>query len=66
MGSPRAYASRVLSKPDARFDGGCCGIHVAEYVTALPPRAVLAERLHQATRRAQLQIERRQDGDKKS
>ncbi len=33
------------------------GIHVAEYLTALPPRVVLAERLHQATARAHLQIE---------
>ncbi|MCL2896173.1 PDDEXK nuclease domain-containing protein [Brenneria tiliae] len=33
------------------------GIHVAEYLTSLPPRAVLVERLQQATRRAQLQIE---------
>ncbi|MGP2832043.1 PDDEXK nuclease domain-containing protein [Serratia nevei] len=31
-------------------------IHVAEYLTALPPRGVLVERLHQATQRAQLQI----------
>lgn len=35
------------------------GIHVAEYLTTLPPRAVLAERLHQATQRAQIQIEQR-------
>lgn len=35
------------------------GIHVAEYLTTLPPRAVLVERLHQATHRAQLQIARR-------
>lgn len=33
------------------------GIHVAEYLTALPPRGVLVERLQQATRRAQLQIQ---------
>jgi len=32
------------------------GIHVAEYLTTLPPRAVLAKRLQQATQRAQLQI----------
>ncbi len=38
------------------------GIHVAEYLTALPPRAVLAERLGEATRRARLQTARR-DGD---
>jgi predicted nuclease of restriction endonuclease-like (RecB) superfamily len=35
------------------------GIHVAEYLTALPPRAILIERLEQATRRAQRQIEQR-------
>lgn len=35
------------------------GIHVAEYLTTLPPRTVLVERLHQATQRAQLQIARR-------
>lgn len=37
------------------------GIHVAEYLTTLPPRTVLIERLEQATRRAQLQIEQRLD-----
>ncbi|MCC7489102.1 MAG: DUF1016 family protein [Gammaproteobacteria bacterium] len=35
------------------------GIHVAEYLTTLPPRALLVERLQQATQRAQLQIEQR-------
>ena len=35
------------------------GIHVAEYLTTLPPRAVLGERLQQATERARLQIEQR-------
>jgi len=35
------------------------GIHVAEYLTALPPRELLAERLQQATARAQQQIEHR-------
>ncbi len=35
------------------------GIHVAEYLTALPPRGVLVERLQQATQRAQLQIGQR-------
>ena len=35
------------------------GIHVAEYLTALPPRELLAERLQQATVRAQQQIEHR-------
>lgn len=41
------------------------GIHVAEYLTTLPPRAVLIERLQQATRRAQLQIEQRTESDDK-
>ncbi|PLC49764.1 hypothetical protein CR159_10745 [Pollutimonas subterranea] len=40
------------------------GIHVAEYLTTLPPRAVLGERLLQATARARLQIEHRQPGDR--
>jgi hypothetical protein len=41
------------------------GIHVAEYLTTLPPRAVLIERLEEATRRAQLQIQNRpQEKDK--
>jgi hypothetical protein len=35
------------------------GIHVAEYLTTLPPRAVLVERLQQAAQRAQSQIEQR-------
>ncbi|MGJ7546151.1 PDDEXK nuclease domain-containing protein [Variovorax sp. LT1R16] len=35
------------------------GIHVAEYLTTLPPRTVLVERLQQAARRAQFQIEQR-------
>ncbi len=35
------------------------GIHVAEYLTALPSRELLAERLQQATARAQQQIEHR-------
>lgn len=30
------------------------GIHVAENLTALPPRGVLVERLQQATRRTQV------------
>ena len=38
---------------------GQSGIHVAEYLTALPPRKLLAERLQQATARAQQQIEHR-------
>jgi YhcG PDDEXK nuclease domain len=39
------------------------GIHVAEYLTTLPPRAVLIERLEQATRRAQLRVGQRMQGD---
>lgn len=35
------------------------GIHVAEYLTTLPPRALLGERLQQAAERARLQIKRR-------
>lgn len=35
------------------------GIHVAEYLTSLPSRAVLGERLQQAAERARLQIEQR-------
>ncbi|MFK1435581.1 PDDEXK nuclease domain-containing protein [Pseudomonas aeruginosa] len=35
------------------------GIHVAEYLTALPPKGVLLERLEHATQQAQLQIEQR-------
>jgi hypothetical protein len=41
------------------------GIHVAEYLTTLPPRAVLVERLHQTTQRAQLQIKQRGDREDK-
>lgn len=33
------------------------GIHVAEYLTTLPPRAMLVERLHQAAQRAQFQVQ---------
>src|SRR5699024_87906 len=36
------------------------GIHVAEYLTTLPPRAVLVKRLQQATQRARLQMEQRE------
>ncbi|MGE0126973.1 MAG: YhcG family protein [Blastocatellales bacterium] len=35
---------------------GASGIHVAEYLTELPPRELLAERLHQAVVRARLQL----------
>ncbi|MFK3818035.1 YhcG family protein [Pseudomonas sp. NPDC089407] len=37
------------------------GIHVAEYLTSLPPREMLSERLQQATARARLQIKKRDD-----
>ncbi|WP_329006745.1 PDDEXK nuclease domain-containing protein [Pseudomonas aeruginosa] len=40
------------------------GIHVAEYLTNLPPRAVLGEKLQQATERARLQIEQREPSEK--
>jgi hypothetical protein len=40
------------------------GIHVADYLTTLPPRTVLIDRLEQATRRAQLQIEQRAQSSK--
>lgn len=40
------------------------GIHVAEYLTSLPPRAVLGEKLQQATERARLQIKQRQPSEK--
>jgi hypothetical protein len=35
------------------------GIHVAEYLTALPSRKVLGEKLHLATERARRQLEQR-------
>lgn len=40
------------------------GIHVADYLTALPPRAVLIERLQQAACRARLRIEQRGAGER--
>jgi predicted nuclease of restriction endonuclease-like (RecB) superfamily len=40
------------------------GIHVAEYLTALPPRPVMVEKLQQATDRAKLQIEQRKKDNK--
>ncbi|KCV29022.1 PF06250 domain protein, partial [Bordetella bronchiseptica 00-P-2730] len=40
------------------------GIHVAEYLTTLPPRAVLGKRLQQATERARSQINQRDDAVK--
>ncbi len=35
---------------------GASGVHVAEYLTELPPRELLAERLHQAVIRARLRL----------
>ncbi|WP_412023685.1 PDDEXK nuclease domain-containing protein [Burkholderia cepacia] len=40
------------------------GIHVAEYLTALPSRAVLMERLQQATHRAQLRVRQRNTAER--
>lgn len=37
------------------------GIHVAEYLTTLPPRELLAKRLQQATAKARLQVEQHHD-----
>jgi len=39
------------------------GIHVAEYLTSLPSRAVLGKRLQQATERAHLQLEQQRFGN---
>src|SRR3546814_10310526 len=44
----------------------CSSDLVAEYLTALPPRGVLVERLQQATQRAQLQIEQRKTDNERS
>ena len=35
------------------------GIHVAEYLTELPPREVLKQRLHEAVVRTRLRLEQR-------
>jgi len=40
---------------------GQAGIHVAEYLTALPPREVLAERFHAAIERSRKRMENRID-----
>jgi hypothetical protein len=40
------------------------GIHVAEYLTTLPPSAILIDRLEQATHRARLQVEQRVQEDR--
>lgn len=38
------------------------GIHVAEYLTELPPKDLLERKLHQAIQQARRQIEHREDG----
>jgi predicted nuclease of restriction endonuclease-like (RecB) superfamily len=40
------------------LDLGRSGIHVAEYLTELPPRELLEQRLHQAVARARARLER--------
>ena len=40
---------------------GAAGIHVAEYLTVLPPREVLREKLHTAIETARARIESRID-----
>ena len=40
---------------------GTAGIHVAEYLTVLPPREVLREKLHKAIETARTRIESRID-----
>jgi hypothetical protein len=40
---------------------GTAGIHVAEYLTVLPPREVLREKLHRAIQNARARIESRSD-----
>lgn len=42
------------------LDLGKSGIHVAEYLTALPPREVLRERFHEAIATAKARLERRE------
>jgi len=37
------------------------GIHVAEYLTALPPKAVLEQRLHQAIINARLRLDNKNE-----
>jgi predicted nuclease of restriction endonuclease-like (RecB) superfamily len=39
------------------------GIHVAEYLTELPPRKLLEQRLHEAVVRARLKLELQADGE---
>jgi hypothetical protein len=39
------------------FELGTAGIHVAEYLTVLPPRAVLRDKLHSAIETARARIE---------
>ena len=40
---------------------GTAGIHVAEYLTVLPPREVLREKLHKAIETSRARIESRID-----
>jgi predicted nuclease of restriction endonuclease-like (RecB) superfamily len=40
---------------------GAAGIHVAEYLTALPPKAMLQQRLHQAITNARKKLENKED-----
>jgi hypothetical protein len=42
------------------LDLGRSGIHVAEYVTELPPREVLRERFHHALAAARARLEQRE------
>jgi YhcG PDDEXK nuclease domain len=42
---------------------GTAGIHVAEYLTVLPPPAVLREKLHKAIETARARIEAREDDE---
>ncbi len=45
------------------LDLGKSGIHVAEYLTELPPREVLRERFHKALSSARARLEQRAPGD---
>lgn len=45
------------------LDLGRSGIHVAEYLTELPPRELLRERFHRALALARARLEQRQPGD---
>ena len=45
------------------LDLGRSGIHVAEYLTELPPREVLRKRFHQAVTIARARLEQRDTPD---